>query len=900
MKGPLDSGWRARAMVPHSLSMKSHFWLALSLLIFSPFISSQVSHAQGSSTPQPPQFRLPSTAAPEDYKVELTVAPDKDSFTGAIDIDIRFKQATSVLWLNADTLTIKDATLTVGGKSVNTRVIPEPKDFVGFAFDHEVAPGAAKLHVNFSGEISRKDMAGIFQVKDRDHWYVYSQFENISARRAFPCFDEPGYKVPWQVTLHVPEGNGAFSNTPMLSEKSDGAGMKTVVFAQTKPLPSYLVAIGVGQFDVVDVGTAGAKKTKVRIIVPKGHAAEASDVAKATPDILNLLEKYFDIPYPYEKLDEIAIPYAGYAMEHPGLVTYGAAFFLMNPDSPLSIKRTALIVIAHELAHQWSGDLVTMAWWDDTWLNEAFASWMENKIVNQYRPEWKLNIDELNSIQRAMRTDELRSSRQVRQQILTNDDIDNAFDNITYDKGSGLLSMFESYMGPEKFRAAVQRYLRKYSWKNATASDFLQELSGDDPQLSQAFSSFLDQAGVPLVSMKLECTSDDAKVELSQERFLPGSSSTGPDQLWDIPVCVEYPAETGEARQCVLMKNKNESIQLSKSKSCPSWIYGNVGQSGYYRVAYQPPVLESLASNEKSLTSKERVGLLGDISAFTKGHMLLGDAMALVPKFAADSDADTVSKSLEIVGDLDAHLVPDQLLPNYRRYLSDVYKKRALEIGWKDKADDDPSTRLLRPKLFVLMANHAEDPQFIDQARTLANSWIHDRSGVSADMSEAALGAAAAHGDRALFDQLVAEAKKEKDELAQFTIVGAIAQFRDPELVKSALGLILNTDIDTRQTIRIATHLPPQSTDIAYNWVKENWDALIAKLPTDTGAELPVIARNYCDAEHRKEVESFFTGRSTKYTGGPRTLAQVLERIDVCIAEKEKNQPSVSQFLSKY
>ena len=222
-------------------------------------------------TARPPQFRLPPTVFPERYKVDLTVVPDKDTFRGTIDIDLDFKQSSSVLWLNAEKLAIKDAALTTGGQTAAVQVITEPKDLVGFSFARSIGLGPAKLRVNYEGRISRKDMAGIFQVKEGDHWYIYSQFENISARRAFPCFDEPGYKVPWQVTLHVPTGDRAFSNTPVLSEKPEGAGTKTVVFAETKPLPSYLVAIAVGPMEIVDAGHAGVKNTAIRIIVPQGH-----------------------------------------------------------------------------------------------------------------------------------------------------------------------------------------------------------------------------------------------------------------------------------------------------------------------------------------------------------------------------------------------------------------------------------------------------------------------------------------------------------------------------------------------------------------------------------------------------------------------------------------------------
>ena len=850
---------------------------------------------------QPPQFRLPSYAAPVHYSVDLSVAPDQDTFQGTVDIDLTLKQPTPVLWLNAEKITVKEATLTVGGQSVTAKVLPQPKDLMGFAFDHPVAPGAAKLHVVYQGEISRKDMQGIFQVKDGDQWYIYSQFENIGARRAFPCFDEPGYKVPWQVTLHVPKDDGAYSNTPPLADTTGADGTKTVKFAETKPLPSYLVAIAVGPMEIVDAGHAGARNTAIRIIVPRGHTAEAQFVASTTPDIVNLLEKYFGIPYPYEKLDEVAIPLAGYAMEHPGLVTYGSGFFLMKSDqAPLSLKRGVTSVIAHELAHQWFGDLVTTAWWDDIWLNEGFASWMANKIVNQYHPEWKMNIGELNSYQHAMDTDALVSSRKVRQPILSDDDIANAFDGITYDKGSALLNMFEMYMGPDKFQAGVRSYLKKYSWGNATSADFLNSIAGADPAIAKAFSTFLDQPGVPLITAKLSCASGP-EMQLSQQRFLPRGSQGSSEQLWNVPVCVKYPSGSADDRQCMLMTSKTATMKL-KAKSCPAWTYDNAGQSGYYRVLYDGDMLTSLLKDEKTLSVPEHVGLIGDLAALSNGYIPLGQALALVPKFTSDPSRQVITKTLSIAGGLEDHLVPDDLKPNYHRYLSDLYKPRAQQLGWQNKPTDDDDARLLRPTLMNVMANQAEDPEFIEQAKKLASAWFDDHKAVDRNMLDVVMTTAAAHGDRAFFDRLRDAARKATDEETQRTLLNALGSFRDPEIAKLALSTITGNDFDIRVSVFMlfSASAWPGTRDIAYDFVKQNWDTLVSKLPNNYGSFLPFVARRYCDEQHRADAEAFFKERVTKTEGGPRNLQQALEAISLCAANKNANQESVAEFLKKY
>jgi len=874
-------------------------WLSLVLLAGATL--SEV-HAKSPEEPQPPKFRLPMLALPINYEIRLALIPDKDTFTGSVDINLSIKESTSVLWLNADKITIEGASLFTGGQTLTAKVLPQPKDLVGFSFEHAVGAGPARLHVAYQGEISRKDMAGIFQIKDGDHWYIYSQFEDISARRAFPCFDEPGYKVPWTVSLLVPQGDGAFSNTPMVSEVNDANGMKTVKFAQTKPLPSYLVAVAVGPLDIVDAGSAGAKHTPIRIIVPRGRGAEAEYVAHTTPEILNLLEKYFGIPYPYEKLDEVAIPLADYAMEHPGLVTYGAGFFLEKPEhATLYDRRLITSVMAHELAHQWFGDLVTMAWWDDTWLNEGFASWMANKIMMEYRPAWKVGIEALNDAQSAMQTDELISARKVRQPIESDDDIANAFDDITYNKGAAVLNMFESYMGPDKFQRGIRRYLLKHSWGNATSADFLDSLSGEDPTIAKAFSTFLDQPGVPLVTARLKCQSGAPQLELSQQRFVPRGSQGSPNQLWNIPVCVKYLGGTGEARQCTLITTKTASLPLGQSQTCPSWTYANAGEAGYYRALYTQDNLSALLKSERTLSEIELVGLIGDVAALTKAYMPLGEAMALVPRIAHTPSRTAVSKTLSIAGGLGDHLVPAELKPQYQRYLSDLYKQRAVELGWKGRANEDPEDRLLRPVLVNVMANQAEDPAFVEEATKLAQAWLEDHKAVDRDMLGVVLNSAAQHGDPALFDRLHAQAKTATDERLKGQLLTAMGSFRDPTIIKAAVALLLTDEFDARQSLNILfAPTSDETRDVEYAWLKENWGALIAKMPTDYGASIPFVVEGYCDLEHLEDAKSFFTGRATKFEGGPRNLDKVLERISLCVANKEANQPSVEEFLKGY
>jgi alanyl aminopeptidase len=856
--------------------------------------------------PTPPKFRLPADeVGPIRYRVDLTIVPDQDTFTGAIDIDLQFAKSISVLWLNAEKLEIKDATLTVGGEKFAPKVITEPSDYVGFDFNHPVGPGPATLHAAYQGAISRKDQQALFQMKDGDRWYVYSQFEAIYARRAFPCFDEPSYKVPWQLTLRLKKDQAGFSNTPIISETDTGDGMKTVKFAETRPLPSYLVALAVGDMEVVDAGTAGKKNTRIRIVVPRGHSAEAKYAAETTPAIVNRLENYFGVPYAYDKLDEVAVPLMGGAMENAAMVTYGTGIILAQPeqDTP-SRQRGWVWVAAHELAHQWFGDLVTTAWWDDIWLNEGFASWTANKIVGEYHPEWHADIEALNSSQGAMQSDSLVSARKVRQPIASNNDIINAFDSITYDKGAALMNMFESYMGREKFRAGIHRYLSKYAWKNATSAEFLAALAGDDTRIAPAFSTFLDQPGVPLVTAVLECSGGAAKLNLSQQRYLPLGSVGSADQIWEIPVCVRYPAGQSEARACELLSHKSGQLQLPQSGGCPAWVEANAAAVGYYFDLYEGKLLDALLENDAQvLTLPEKVALVGNLSSLTKnGKIALGRALALAPSLAQDPARQVVTKTMEITTGLQDNLVSEDLLPQYRQYLLDVYGGRARDLGWKAKAGESEDARFLRPSVLSVVANQAEDPELIGQAKQSALAWLDDHKAVAPDMVGVVLNTAARHGDRDLFDRMRAAARKETNENFRGNLLFSLGAFPDPEILKTALPIVLSDEFDSRESLSIlfAPTQRRETRDFAYDFVKQNWDPLIGKLPTDTGAFLPFVAGGYCDAEHRRDTENFFSGRSTKYTGGPRILTQVLEGIDLCVAYKNAQEASVAEFLKAY
>src|ERR1700688_645181 len=534
-----------------------------------------------------PRLRLPATASPLHYRVELTLVPAAERFSGAVAIDLLLEEPAAVLWLNATALTIEAATLTAGSTRLAAGIVPGGDDFVGFSFARPVPAGRARLEVRFTGAVSSIETRGLFRQRDGGRWYLYSQFEATDARRAFPCFDEPGFKTPWDLTLHVRREDTAVANTPVRSETAEPGGMKQVVFASTPPLPSYLVALGVGPFEIVDAGHAGQKAKPIRIIVPRGHAKEAWYAVETSARLLDLLENYIGTAYPYAKLDNLVIPQTvGFgAMENAGLITYASSIVLAKPDeATLRFKRNYVGAFAHEAAHQWFGDLVTPKWWDDVWLNESFASWLGTKIEGRFHPAWSEGVDPVAARDRGARRDTIVSARQIRQPITTKHDIENAFDGITYAKGQAVLQMFEGWVGEERFQAGGRRYLAAHAFGNATAEDFIGALAATgDTAIRPAFFSFLAQPGLPEVSVELRCVQGHGELDLSQRRFLPlGSTGTG-GQLWQVPVCVRYVSGARAERACTLLVKARQTLPLAGG-SCPDWVLGNAGGLGYYRV----------------------------------------------------------------------------------------------------------------------------------------------------------------------------------------------------------------------------------------------------------------------------------------------------------------------------
>jgi alanyl aminopeptidase len=862
---------------------------------------------------EPPTLKLPTAVVPRNYHAELTVDPLQSGFSGDITIALEVREPVREIWLNARKITVTSAVLTHGGKRRSATASTSGEDYLSLAFAAPLPKGRATLRIRYTGSVQEGVSSGIFRSRDEGTDYLFTQFESTDARDAFPCFDEPGYKTPWQLTLRIPAGDAAVSNTPVRKERADGK-QKVVVFDVTKPIPSYLVAFGVGPFDVVAAGKVGHSGALVRIITPHGKAGEARYAAEVTATILTQLEDYFGIPYPYPKADQLAIPatFGFGAMENPGLVTYAQTLILAKPSTDsIPRQRSYAEVAAHELSHQWFGDYVTTAWWDDIWLNEAFATWLQQAMTAAWKPDWNTRVDDVRGKLDVMDEDSLISARKIRQEILSRDDIANAFDGITYNKGAAVIGMFEHYRGAADFRRGVQDYMKAHAFGNATSGDFLaaQDAAGGKP-IAGPFTTFLNQPGVPLLSVELQCGAETPQLKVQQQRLLPIGSTGSTGQTWQFPVCMRYPVADGTRTSCSLLTDASATLPLTDvGTSCPSWVEANEQGLGYYVVNYSGPLLAGLTAGAmgQRLSASERLDVLGGAKlAADAGKLPADGALHLVEALHDDADRHVVEAALDLALAYRAHLVPPALLPNYRRFLQKNFKDQAERLGWSAAAGESDDARLLRQAIVGPMATFGGDDTLAKSGRELAGQWLAGKADIAPEMLAAVLATGAFHGDEALSERYVAKLKDTQDRQLRTKIIRAIGSFRDPAAIQEAFRAVLAGDVPFIEGARLlfAGQDFEDTRSLAFQHLQAHYDEILAKRPRgggfDLAARLPFVGRSFCDRASRQSLQTYFADRAPEFSGGPRLLAQVLEGIDLCIAKKEAQEPAIAAFLAAY
>ena len=859
-----------------------------------------------------PALRLPTDTRPTAEVIELHVDPRQDRFSGVVDIDVQLDHPRGILWLHGEEMHVTAATVTPDGGTPlpGTWQGRGETGFASLTLPSAVPAGKARVHIAYDAPFASGDQ-GLYRATEAGVPYAFTQFEATAARKAFPCFDEPSFKIPFTVSLVVPADLKAVANTRETGRTQDGGGLR-ISFATTQPLPSYLVAFAVGDLDIVqapDVAPNAVRTTPLplRGVAPKGRGKEMTYALVHAGEILTALETYVGIPYAYDKLDLVAVPGKGGAMENPGAVTFGESLLLIDEASAsVSQRRGYASVMAHELAHQWTGDLVTMAWWDDTWLNEAFATWLGTKAADAWDPKLNTSMALLRSVQGVMSSDALVSARSIRQPIATSHDIMSAFDSITYRKGGGVLAMFERWAGADGWQKGLHAYLEAHRFGNGTADDFLDaENAATGKDVKTAFHTFLDQPGVPFVEANVQCAAGaKARVHLKQSRFLPLGSTGDAKQLWQLPVCVRTERETA----CTLLTAPEGDVDLSAA-TCPKFVFPNADAAGYYRFALAPADLAKLrAEGLEKLTERERVAYETSLrSAFERGTTPLKDILAAARPLATDTDPAVAEDPMGYVSRAREWLYGDAVRPGVEAYARALYAPVENRLGWEPKKGESDETRTLRASVLRFLAETGRDAKVRAEAkkRGLAYAGI-DKDGavhpdaVDTNLAGLALDVVGEEGDRPTWDALRALLGKTVDAVLRGRLLHALSVAEKPELAAAARELTLDRSLldDEWLTPLRAQLSNPATTDIAWTWVKDHYDAILARLPKHFGGALVGVGRAFCDDAHASDLEAFFGPKVQSLGGGPRALASTLEEIHLCVARRKAYEPSAKTLFS--
>ncbi len=875
--------------------------------------------------PPPPareDGRLPTTVLPQRVSLTLAIDPTKERFSGSERIFVKATAPTSHVVLNAHALHILQASVVVKGERFGGITAArlshgglEPEELV-VTFDPPIPAGDAALDFTWDAAFS-PNLMGLSREQDDGRWYAFTDLEPTHARNVFPSFDEPSFKVPYEVTAIVPHGMTVYANGTELEHADDATrpGTTTFTFAPTPPLPSYLVALAVGDLDAQGAA-AGSSPVPLRLLAAKGKGPLGARSLAEAGSLVRTLGDYFGIGYPYGKLDLVAVPdFAPGAMENPGLITFREILLLGDPaHSATSVRRLQRLVIAHELAHQWFGDLVTPEWWNDAWLNEGFARWAQTKAIERVHPESHETLDRVVGTDAAMDLDALSTARAVRQPVHSSGEADEAFDPITYDKGAALLGMIESWIGEEPFRRTLHDYLTAHAWGNTSAPDLFAafEKASGKP-VGAVGSSFVDHIGVPEVTVNLSC--DRAKkswsVEVSESTWKPlgskaadAAGGTGA-AAWQLPACVRVAGQKDAS--CVELTAAEPKKTIQGSGACPAYVQPNVAMAGYYRSAISAANARALARAAASFDTASRLGLLGDTWADVRsGKLPPAVLLEMLPLFDRDKDRRVVEEVVRVLRALDDTVVDPEARPAFRAYVRARLEGHAKRLGTGGSAVGSPAgtdpddVPLARAAVFAGLGELAADDRTLKEAARQADSWLADPSSIDADTAQVMVQLAAHHGDEARLDALAKVAEHGATPEIRLLALRASTQFDDPAVEKRALDRLL-TDAVRKQDVVRSSLVPAMayhgSRKVALAWLEEHWDALRGKL-TGALARQAVTAATYaCTAADREHAEQFFTPRARDLEGSKRLLAESLETSARCTELRAVAAPAIDSFF---
>jgi aminopeptidase N len=873
--------------------------------------------------------RLPAGIRPEHYKLTLTPDLRAATFSGEETIDLILDAPSKTVTLNAAELKFVSVqethsevvrVVTKGGaQNEHAGTIPgklvrqdgyillhAAEEQATLLFPKELPAGKVSLAIQYTGILNDK-LRGFYLSKTKTRNYAVTQFEPTDARRAYPSFDEPALKATYDVTLVVDAGDTAISNTNLISDEPGPiAGKHTLRFATTPRMSTYLVAFLVGDFKCTEGKSDGVP---IRACSTPDKVELTKFALESAKYVLHYYNAYFGIKYPMPKLDMVALPdFEAGAMENFGCITYRETDLLVDTKTGnIPEKKRVAVVVAHEMAHQWFGDMVTMQWWDNLWLNEGFATWMQTKPVAEWKPEWNFPQDDAQDLDQTLNLDAQKTTRTIRATASTPDEINEMFDGIAYGKAGAVIGMVEHYIGKEAFRQGVHNYLQAHLYANATAEDFWNaQTANSHLPVDKIMSSFVTQPGVPLLALSERQASS---VPVSQSRFFLSSTATveltatdgknRQGQHWTVPVCLK----TSTKPICRVLTPEDSSIPLPMDIGLPM-LYANAGGKGYYRTSYTPQQYSAIvAKAETTLTPPERIGLLGDRWALVRsGQATVGGYLDLVLALKQDPNAavlDLVHRQLEKV---DSDIATDEDRVEFAAVMRHEFGPVYAALGSPVKGEPFDRQQL-RGTLFETLGA-ARDPAVLAQAQQLTTRAFavdnkKDKT-LDATLSDAAVLVSASNGDAALYDKLLAVSRNSGDPGEKTDALRTLGRFRDPALVKRTLDYLVSGEVRNQDTwiVLVALLRDRATRDQTWDYMQKNWDKVHAQLTVSSGAEVVRATGNFCTARQRDEVIDFFA--THKIEASERTLAKAVDSINDCIQLRSSQEADFHQWLEAH
>jgi aminopeptidase N len=844
--------------------------------------------------------KLPKVVIPTHYAIELR--PDAESLAlpgvGVIDIDVR--EPTARLTLNAVDIAIASVTADDGAQRADV-ALDAAAETATFTFARPLSAGAHRLRIEFTARINRFDRGFFFVDYPTDGGVkrlLTSKLEPADARRIFPCWDEPAFKASFALTVTVPRHVLAVGNMPVVREEPIEPNLKKVTFAPTPKMSTYLFVLTVGELERI---TAEADGVTIGVVATSGKAVYGQFALESAVKLLAWFNDYFGVKYPLPKLDLIAVPGGfGGAMENWGGITFFESRLLFDPaTNPDSARRGIFSIIAHEMAHQWFGDLVTMAWWDNLWLNEGFATWMATKAAEQFHPQWQSWLNGYGQKQFAMSLDARRTSHPIQQPVADESEAMIAFDAITYNKGQALIRMLENYLGQAAFRDGIRAYMAAHAYGSTTTADLWRSLErASHKPVTEIAASFTEQDGVPLILAETVCTGNTQRLSLRQDRFViaPVGAAALPARNWQIPVAVGKVGGASSA-DVVLLQGSTDI----PAGSCGEAIKVNLGDIGYYRVAYGPTSTAALAKSLRQMSPTDRVNFLADNWAMVQaGRAELSSYLAMVEGVGVEDRRPVWDQIVMAFSTLNRLSRGRPERPALQRYIVAKLHPVFGRLGWDGSGSGDDDNTLLRGAL-IRTLGELGDEAVIAEAKLRFAGFLRDPNSLPAALRDSVVHVVGITADRAAYDTLLTLARNSTVTSERLRYYFAAASARDPALARATLDLARGNEVPGTIVTGLVNTVASsgEQTELAWDFLRKNYDALLAKQgPEFRDQFIANFMTNFSDAGRAAELAAFAPVQAT--SGGRMMAGRAQEVIAISADLKARALPAIDAWIREH